>query len=82
MIRTPRRQLLKLATALAASAALPAAAQTAFPSRPIKLIVPHAPGGNADAFGRILAQYLSERVGKLSKAKYGKRLGKAVFKVK
>ena len=64
MIRTPRRQLLKLATVLAASAALPAAAQTAaFPSRPIKLIVPHAPGGNSDTFGRILAQYLSERVG-------------------
>jgi tripartite-type tricarboxylate transporter receptor subunit TctC len=64
MIRTPRRQMLKLATALAASAALPAAAQTAaFPSKPIRLIVPHAPGGNSDTFGRILAQYLSERVG-------------------
>ena len=64
MIRTPRRQILKLATALTASAALPAAAQTAaFPSRPIKLIVPHAPGGNSDTFGRILAQKLSERIG-------------------
>ena len=54
-----RRHLLALPFALA----LPAAAQTAFPSRPIKLIVPHAPGGNADAFGRILAQYLTERIG-------------------
>ncbi len=64
MILTPRRQLLRLATVLATSAALPAAAQTAaFPSKPIKLIVPHAPGGNSDTFGRILAQYLSERVG-------------------
>ena len=63
MIRTPRRHLLTLASAVAVSAALPSAAQTAFPSRPIKLIVPHAPGGNADAFGRILAQYLSERIG-------------------
>ena len=64
MIRTPRRQFLTLATTLAASAALPAAAQTAaFPTRPIRLLVPHAPGGNSDAFGRILAQYLSERVG-------------------
>ena len=64
MIRTPRRQFLTLATTLAASATLPAAAQTtAFPTRPIRLLVPHAPGGNSDAFGRILAQYLSERVG-------------------
>ncbi|NDH60327.1 MAG: tripartite tricarboxylate transporter substrate binding protein [Alphaproteobacteria bacterium] len=72
MIRTPRRQLLKLATVLATSAAWPAAAQTtgqttgqttAFPARPIRLIVPHAAGGNSDAFGRILAQFLGERVG-------------------
>ncbi len=68
MIRTPRRHLLRLATGLAASSALPAAAQTTsqpgtFPSRPIRLIVPHAPGGNSDTFGRILAQYLGERVG-------------------
>ena len=69
MNRPPRRQILKFATALAASAALPAAAQTTgqpgstFPSRPIKLIVPHAPGGNSDTFGRILAQKLSERIG-------------------
>ncbi len=39
-----------------------AGAQT-FPNRPIKLVVPHAPGGNSDAFGRILAQRLSERLG-------------------
>ena len=64
MIRTPRRQFLTLAATLAASAGEPAAAQTpAFPTRPSRLLVPHAPGGNSDAFGRILAQYLSERVG-------------------
>jgi tripartite-type tricarboxylate transporter receptor subunit TctC len=34
-----------------------------FPAKPIKLIIPHAPGGNSDAFGRILAQKLSERIG-------------------
>jgi tripartite-type tricarboxylate transporter receptor subunit TctC len=43
-------------------ASLPASGQ-AFPSKPIKLIVPHAAGGNSDAFGRILAQRLSERIG-------------------
>ena len=42
---------------------LPAAAQTIpFPSKPIRLIVPQAPGGNSDTFGRILAQKLSERL--------------------
>ena len=62
MIRTSRRQALGLLGALAASSALPAAAQTPFPSRPIRLIVPHAPGGNSDTFGRILAQKLGERL--------------------
>ncbi|HZB56742.1 MAG TPA: tripartite tricarboxylate transporter substrate-binding protein, partial [Reyranella sp.] len=61
MIRTSRRNALGL---VGAFAALPAAAQTpSFPSRPIRLIVPHAPGGNSDTFGRILAQKLTERVG-------------------
>ena len=34
-----------------------------FPNKPIKLIVPHAPGGNSDTFGRILAAKLGERIG-------------------
>jgi tripartite-type tricarboxylate transporter receptor subunit TctC len=34
-----------------------------WPVKPIKLIVPHAPGGNSDTFGRILAAKLSERIG-------------------
>jgi tripartite-type tricarboxylate transporter receptor subunit TctC len=34
-----------------------------YPARPIRLIVPHAPGGNSDTFGRILAQKLTERIG-------------------
>jgi len=64
MIDTSRRRALKLIGALAASGALPAAAQTApFPSRPIKVIVPHAPGGNSDTFGRILAQKMTDRIG-------------------
>jgi tripartite-type tricarboxylate transporter receptor subunit TctC len=65
MIQTPRRHLLGFIAALAASSALPAAAQTtsSFPTRPIRLIVPHAPGGNSDTFGRILAQALTERLG-------------------
>ena len=33
-----------------------------FPTKPIKLVVPHAPGGNSDTFGRILAAKMSERL--------------------
>jgi len=64
MTRPSRRQALKLAGLLAGSAVLPAAAQTStFPSRTIRIIVPHAPGGNSDTFGRILAQKVSDQLG-------------------
>ena len=63
MANTRRRQALGFIGALAASRVLPTAGQTIiFPSKPIRLIVPHAPGGNSDTFGRILAQKLGERV--------------------
>ena len=39
-----------------------AVAQT-YPSRPIRLIVPFAPGGSADLVGRLLGQQLSESIG-------------------
>ncbi|MBI2740242.1 MAG: tripartite tricarboxylate transporter substrate binding protein [Rhodospirillales bacterium] len=68
MIRPSRRQALKLVGLLAGfgagSAALPAAGQTStFPSRPIRIVVPHAPGGNSDTFGRIVAQKITEQTG-------------------
>ncbi len=43
--------------------ALPAAAQETYPTRPITLIVPFAPGGSTDVIGRIVAEGLRQVLG-------------------
>jgi tripartite-type tricarboxylate transporter receptor subunit TctC len=48
--------------ALSLALPLPAAAQN-FPSRPITMIVPFAPGGPADVLGRLIGQKMSEDLG-------------------
>jgi tripartite-type tricarboxylate transporter receptor subunit TctC len=60
-----RRKFLHLvlgATALPTISRI-ATAQT-YPARPVRVIVPFAPGGPTDVFSRIAAQKLSERLGK------------------
>ena len=52
-----------VAGALIAIAASPAAHAQAYPSKPIRFVLPFPPGGGTDILGRILAQKLSEQVG-------------------
>ncbi|MGZ5034156.1 MAG: Bug family tripartite tricarboxylate transporter substrate binding protein [Usitatibacter sp.] len=49
--------------AFAAALALCAAAQGQYPDKPIRLIVPFAPGGVTDTSGRIVAEALARRLG-------------------
>jgi tripartite-type tricarboxylate transporter receptor subunit TctC len=60
-----RRRFLHLA---AGAAALPAvtrlARAQAYPSRPVRWIVPYPPGGAADPIARLIGPFLSERLGK------------------
>ena len=63
-MKLPRRQFLHLA---AGALALPAVSRIAnaqsYPSRPVRVIVPFAAGGGTDITARVIAQWLSERLG-------------------
>ncbi len=63
-MKLPRRKFLHLATG---AAALPTvsriASAQAYPTRPVRLIVPVAPAGASDITARLIGQWLSERLG-------------------
>ena len=63
-MKLPRRQFLHL---VAGAAALPAVSSSAwaqaYPTRPVRLLIGFAPGGTQDVVGRLLGQWLTERLG-------------------
>lgn len=48
---------------LCATAALPSFAQSPYPNKPIRLVVPFTPGGVTDTSGRLIAEQLTKRLG-------------------
>jgi tripartite-type tricarboxylate transporter receptor subunit TctC len=63
-MKLPRRNFLHLA---ASAAALPVGSHfawaQAYPSRPVRIIVPFAPGGTFDIMARLIGQWLTEKLG-------------------
>ncbi len=59
----PRRRFLKFAASAAAIAATRNAKADTYPSHPVRLVVGFPPGQSADISARLLAQWLSDRLG-------------------
>jgi tripartite-type tricarboxylate transporter receptor subunit TctC len=58
----PRAAGKLFAVLISASGVMEAFAQSAYPARAIRLVVPNSAGGTADAVGRLLAQGLTDRL--------------------
>jgi tripartite-type tricarboxylate transporter receptor subunit TctC len=63
-MKLPRRQFLHLTAGAAALPVLPRiAGAQAYPSRPVRIIAPTGPAGAPDILARLIAPWLSERLG-------------------
>ncbi len=63
-MKLPRRRFLHLAAGVAALPAVSRIARAqAYPTRPVRVIVPTAPGGAPDIVARLMGTWLSERLG-------------------
>ena len=64
-MKPPRRKFLRVVAGMAAFAAGSRIARAqAYPARPVRVVVPFAPGGPTDIFARLVVQKLSEQLGK------------------
>jgi tripartite-type tricarboxylate transporter receptor subunit TctC len=62
-MKMTRRSLLLLSALCLAFAGMPAGAQEKYPSKPIRILVPYAPGGATDIITRLVGEQLRQSLG-------------------